>query len=140
MKRRRLLQSAVSGGILFTAGCTSLREDPGPFNFGVTNWRDQQYFAEIVLRNDESIFLDVEADIPAHPLEEDSEDPKVIIFDDVANVTDGDVIEAQILINGSEYETEYEVTCNSRENAESGLWFRIYSDEDRGMEYQKNEC
>jgi len=141
MHRRRLLQSLVSGGILFTAGCTSLRENSDSFNFGIENWREQRYFADVVLRkNDETVFLDAEVDIPAHRPADESDEPASVYVFDTANVADGDIIDAQILIDESEFETRYEVTCTSSEHAENNLFFRIYSSEDREMQFRGSEC
>lgn len=138
MRRRPFLEALAAGSSLLAAGCVSLREDPGPFDFGISNWRDRQYTADFVLRKNDARLLDGRVDVPAK--RPSDEGPVGVLLEDVTRVTDGDVIEARINLSGSEFEGRYEVSCNRRERAENNFFFRIYSDEDRGMEFEGSEC
>ena len=139
MKRRRFLHGLTGTGGLVLAGCASLGEESDPFTFGITNWRNQRYLADIVLReNDESVLLDARVNIPAH--QPTNEDPPGILIRDLTSVTDGDVINARVSIDEAEFETRYEVTCTHSENAENNLFFRIFSNEDREMQFSGSEC
>lgn len=139
MNRRRFLQATLCSGILLTAGCISLGEKSEPFNFGITNWRDQRYTADVLLEeNGESVILDAHVDVPAHR-KEDSE-PVGTLFRNLTDVSNGDVIDATVFIEDTELETRYEVTCSTSENAENNLFLRIFSNEARGMQFRGSEC
>lgn len=139
MKRRQFLHSLASTGGLVTAGCVSLGEESDPFTFGITNWRDQRYRADVVLReNGDSDLLDARVNIPAH--QQTDENPPGILIRDLTSVTDGDIINARVSINKTEFETRYKITCTHSENAENNLFFRIFSDEDCEMQFSGSEC
>lgn len=139
MRRRQLLSGLAATAGAATAGCASLRAASEPFTFGVSNWRDRSYTAEVVLRkNGDRILFDARVDVPAHRPADD--DPRGILVRDLTAVSDGDVIDARVDVDGREFETAYEITCSHSENAENNLFFRIFSDEDRGMRFDGSEC
>lgn len=139
MYRRRFLQSAGGGGAVFIAGCLSLSEDSDPLTFGIENWRDERYSAEVELeKNEETVVLEASVDVPAH--QDDSSDPVGAYFFDVADVANGDSIDATVFIDGDELETRYEVSCTAVDSAENNLFLRIFSNVDRGMQFRGSEC
>lgn len=142
MNRRRFLRKVASGGALLTAGCTSIREDPGPFNFGIVNRREQEYHAEFTVWDDaDEVVIDGFVDIPARPPAD--EERAELFFDDLLSVTNGDRIDVRIGIDDETFEETYEVTCNRSENAENNLFFHIRHPEaptSEKMEFSGSEC
>lgn len=139
MNRRRFLQGTVGSGVLLTAGCSSLAAESEPFNFGITNWRDRRYTADVRLEeNEETVLLDARVDVPAQ--REQDDEPPGALFRDLTDVSNGDIIDATVIIADTELETQYEVTCSTSENAENNLFLRIFSNEDRGMQFRGSEC
>lgn len=125
--------------MLFAAGCVSLGEDADPLNFGIENWRDERYAADVKLeKNGETIVLDARIDVPAH--QNESSDPAGTYIFDVADVENGDSIDARVFIDGEEMKTRYEVSCTAVENVENNLFLRIFSNVDRGMQFSGSEC
>ena len=139
MDRRQFLQSAAGGGMVFAAGCISLGGDSDPLNFGIENWRDERYAAEVELeKNEETVVLDASIDVPAH--NDDSSDPVGTYIFDVTDVENGDIIDARVVIDDDELETRYEVTCTAVDDVENNLFLRIFSNVDRGMQFRGSEC
>ena len=139
MDRRRFLQSAAAAGMFSFAGCVFSSEDSDPLNFGIENWRDERYSAKVELeRNEETVVLDASIDVPAHQ-GESSEPVGTYIFD-VTNVENGDIIDAELVIDDSVLETRYEVTCTAVDAADNNLFLRIFSNVDRGMQFRGSEC
>ena len=139
MNRRRFLQSAGGGGAFFAAGCVSLSDDSDPLTFGIENWRDERYSAEVELeKNEETVVLDASVDVSAH--QDESSDPVGAYIFDVTDVANGDVIDATVSIDGDELETRYEVSCTAVDHAENNLFLRIFSNVDRGMQFRGSEC
>lgn len=146
MKRRRLLQGLTALAATFTTGCTSVTEEPGPFNFGIVNRREQAYNVEYTLRDgggDGEVIIDGSADIAARP--PDPSERTVLAFEDLVRVTDGDEIHARVQVDGRTFEETYTVTCNQSENAENNWFFQIRhpeapADTELGMEFNGSEC
>lgn len=68
MNRRRVLHGIASGGALLSAGCVSIGEDPGPFNFGIVNRREQSHHVEFTLWDDaDDVIIDGSVDIAPRP-------------------------------------------------------------------------
>jgi hypothetical protein len=86
----------------------------------------------------ERVLLDARVDIPAH--REEDGDPAGALFSNLADVSDGDMIDATVSIDDYELETQYEVTCSTSGNTENALFLRIFSNEDRGMRFEGSEC
>jgi hypothetical protein len=144
MNRRRALQLFASSNALLIAGCTSLGEQPGPFNFAIVNLRERSYAAEFTVRKGaDTILLDGDVDIAASPPGDGEK--AVLHFDELTQVTNGDVITVRIQIDGETYEETYEVTCNQSETAQNNFFFRIRHPEaptssETGMEFAGSEC
>ncbi|EMA65504.1 hypothetical protein C468_05968 [Halorubrum kocurii JCM 14978] len=144
MNRRPFLQQLAVGGALLTAGCTAIREEPGPFNFGIVNRREQSYHVEYTLWDDAGeIVIDGSVDIAPRP--PDGGEYTVLDFPDLIRVTNGDEIDARIQIDGETFEDTYEVTCNRSENAENNWFFQIRHPDgpttsETGMEFNGSEC
>lgn len=139
MRRRQLLSGLAAAGGAVTAGCASLRAGSEPFTFGISNWRDRSYTADVVLRkNDERTLFDARVDVPARRPTDD--EPPGILVRDLTAVSDGDVVDARVDVDGREFETAYEITCSHSGNAENNLFFRIFSDEEREMRFDGSEC
>ncbi|WP_435095081.1 hypothetical protein [Halorubrum sp. N11] len=67
MNRREFLTTMGSGSIVLTAGCSSILEARNPFHFGITNWQEREYTAELRLRkNDEEKLINGRFDIAAN--------------------------------------------------------------------------
>lgn len=144
MNRRQALQLFAGSSALLMAGCNSLGEDPGPFNFAIVNRREQSYSAEFTVRDDaDEILIDGSVDIAASPPGDGEE--TVLNFDELTQVTNGDSINVRIQVAGETYEETYEVTCNQSENAQNNFFFRIRhpeapSSSETGMEFAGSEC
>ena len=139
MNRRRFLQSAVGGGVVFTTGCVLSSEDTEPLNFGIDNWRTERYSADVSLeKNGEQVLFDADIDVPAHQGEES--DPVGVFMRDVARVSNGDTIHAVVLIDNNELETQYEISCSEDDRFDNNLFLRIFSNVERGMQFRQNEC
>jgi hypothetical protein len=144
MNRRQALQLFAGSSALLMSGCNSLGEDPGPFNFAIVNGREQSYFAEFTVQDDDrEILIDGSVDIAASPPGDGEE--TVLNFDKLTQVTNGDSINVQIQVAGETYEETYEVTCNQSENAQNNFFFRIRhpeapSSSETGMEFSGSEC
>lgn len=149
MNRRKFFTIVGSGSAVLTAGCSSVLEDAGRFHFGITNWREQSYTANLILRkNSEEELINGQFDIASNnPAEED---PAVIHLQDVAKVKNGDVVTAQVTLNGETYRGSYEVTCNRRDASdyttsdpnvpENNFFLYIHSGESGEIEYGGSEC
>lgn len=138
MRRRSFLLSTSTCGFLLGSGCVTLGEDAGPLTFGISNWRNRRYMADVRLRKGDDAILDGRFDIPAK--QPTDEDPVGVLLEDIVRVTNGDTVEARVQLDGDEFTGRYEVSCNQSENAENNFFFRIYSSEDRGMEFTGSEC
>ncbi|MFC7116551.1 hypothetical protein ACFQH2_18580 [Natronoarchaeum sp. GCM10025703] len=140
MNRRQFLATAGSGSVAVTAGCSSILEDAGPFHFGITNWREREYTAELTLRkNDEEKLIDGRVDIAANG--PDHEDPPGVHLQEVTQVKNGDAINARVILDGETYRGRYEVTCNQRESSKNNFFLYIHSSEsEMGIEFGGSEC
>ncbi|UIP00721.1 hypothetical protein Hbl1158_05020 [Halobaculum sp. CBA1158] len=139
MDRREFLAAAAGGGLVSTAGCSGVSEDPGPFDFGITNWRRREYTAEVLLRKNEDVeLIDGRFDIAAN--EPDREDPPGIYLRDVTRVRNGDVIDARVALDGEPYRGRYEVTCNRTADFENDFFLRIRSGDAGRIEFSGSEC
>lgn len=139
MNRRRFLQAATGGGMVFATGCVSLDENSKPLNFGIENWREERYFAEVALeKNETEYILDASVDVPAH--HDEHSDPVGAYIFDVTDVINGDIIDVNVFINDSELKTRFEVTCSAVDRVENNLFLRIFSNPDRGMQFRGSEC
>lgn len=138
MDRREFLTTVGSGSVALTAGCSSILEDPGPFHFGITNWREQEYTAELTLRkNDEEKLIDGRFDIAANG--PDHEKPPGIYLKGVTRVKNEDAIDAQVILDGEPYRGRYEVTCNRREGSENNFFSYIHSGETSKIKFGGSE-
>ena len=125
MQRRRFLCGLAAANGVLTAGCTSFRAASEPFTFGITNWRDRRYTAEVLLRkNDDRVLFDARVDVPAH--RPSDEDPRGLLIRDLTTVSDGDVTDDRVDVDGRAFETAYDITCSRNE--------------DREMEFAGSEC
>jgi hypothetical protein len=138
MNRRRFLTAVGSGSLASTAGCSSLLEDPGPFDFGITNWRERAYTAELTLEKSDETLVDGRFDIAANG--PDHGEPPGIYLQDVTRVKNGDVIDARVRLGGEAYRGSYEVTCNRREGSENNFFLYIHSPDGGEIEFGGSEC
>jgi len=144
MNRRQALQLFAGSSALLMAGCNSLGEQPGPFNFAIVNLREQSYSAEFTVRDDDDdILIDGSVDIAASPPGDG--EATVLNFEELTQVTNGDSIDVRIQVAGETYEESYEVTCNQSEKAQNNFFFRIRHPEaptssETGMEFAGSEC
>lgn len=138
MDRRRALRTVGSAGVALAAGCSAIFEDAGPFHFGITNWRERTYRAELLLeKNGETVVdgrFDIAANGPAH------EEPPGIYLQDVARVTNGDDINARVVLDGDTYRGHYEVTCNRRDGSRNNFFLYIRSGEPGEITFSGSEC
>lgn len=139
MNRREFLTAMGSGSVALTAGCSSILEEPGPFHFGITNWREREYTAELTLRkNDENELLDGRFDIAANS--PDQNNPPGIYLEGVTEVKNEDAINARVILDGEVYRGRYEVTCNRREGSENNFFLYIHTGETSKIEFSGSEC
>ncbi|QLD85574.1 hypothetical protein HWV23_07495 [Natronomonas halophila] len=139
MNRRAFLTTVGSGSLALTAGCSSLLEDPGAFHFGITNWRERTYTADLTLhKNAEETLIDGRFDIAANG--PDRDDPPGVYLESVTQVKNGDVIDARVRLDGEEYRGSYEVTCNRREGSENNFFLYIHSPGGGDIEFGGSEC
>lgn len=128
-----------SGSVALTPGCSSVLEDSGPFDFGIVNWREREYSAELRLRkNNEEELIDGRFDIAANG--PDQERPPGIYLQDVTRVKNEDVINARVILNGEIFRGRYKVTCNRRKRSENNFFLYIRSDETSEIEFGGSEC
>lgn len=139
MNRRGFLKTVGCGSVASTAGCSSILEDSGPFHFGITNWREREYAAQLSLRkNDEEDLIDGRFDIAANG--PDYEEPPGIYLQDVTRVKNEDTINARVVLDDESYRGSYEVTCNQREGSENNFFLYIRSAETSEIEFGGSEC
>ncbi|WP_336135137.1 hypothetical protein [Natronomonas amylolytica] len=139
MNRRAFLTTVGSGGFALTAGCSSLLEDPGPFHFGITNWRERTYTAELLLqKNDDEELVNGRFDIAANG--PDRDDPPGVYLEIITQVKNRDIIDARVRLDGEEYRGSYEVTCNRREGSENNFFLYIHSPDGGDIEFGGSEC
>jgi hypothetical protein len=80
-------------------------EEPGPFNFGIVNRREQAYNVEYTLRDNGDggeVIIDGSADITPRP--PDPGGRTVLAFEDLVRVTDGDEIHTRVQVDGKTFE------------------------------------
>jgi hypothetical protein len=138
MKRRRFLTAAGSGSLALAAGCSSVLEASGPFHFGITNWRQRAYTADLTLETGEETLVDGRFDIAANG--PDREDPPGIYLQGVTQVKNGDVVAAEVVLDGETHRGRYEVTCNRREGSENDFFLYIRSPEAGPIEFSGSRC
>jgi hypothetical protein len=138
MNRRRFLTAVGSGGVGLVAGCSTVLEDPEPFDFGITNWRERAYTAELKLEKGDETLVDGRFDIAANG--PDHGEPPGIYLQDVTRVKNGDVIDARVRLGGEAYRGSYEVTCNRREGSENNFFLYIHSPDGGEIEFGGSEC
>jgi hypothetical protein len=138
MNRRQFLATAGCGRLALTAGCSSIFEEPGAFRFGITNWRERAWAAEATLHRSDEELLDGRFHIAAN--DRDGGDPPHVYVRKLAEVTNGDVIDATVRLDGEEYRGRYEVTCNERDGAENNFFLYIHSGDDGEIEFGGSEC
>ncbi|APX98430.1 hypothetical protein [Natronorubrum daqingense] len=142
MNRRQILQQIAGSSVLLTAGCSSIGENPGPFHFAIVNLRDQHYYVEFAVWDDsDTLLTDGAVDIAPRGDDEYT----ALDFENVAEVTNGDVITAEVEVAGETFEEAFEVTCNKSDNADNNLFFRIRHPDvstptGTGMEFSGSEC
>lgn len=145
MNRRQVLQQLAAGSILLTTGCTAIFEKPSPFHFAIVNRREQHYHVEFTVRDDsDNLLIDGSVDIASRSFG-DEEEYSALDFPNITQVTNGDIINAQVQIAGETFEETFEVTCNRSENAENNLFFQIRHEDastlsEPGMEFAGSEC
>jgi hypothetical protein len=139
MDRRTFLATVGSGTLVLTTGCSAVLEEPGPFDFGIINWRQRAYAAEVVLRkNDGEKLVDGRFDIAANG--PDREDPPGIYLRDVTRVRNGDTVDARVVLDGETFRGSYEVTCNRTDGFGNDFFLRIYSGEPSEIDFSGSEC
>ncbi len=148
MNRRKFLTILGAGSAVLTAGCSSVLEESGPFHFGITNWREQAYTAELILHKNSEEVISGQFDIASNNI--DDEDPAAIYLQGVTEVKNGDVINAQVTLDGETYRGSYEVTCNRRDASdytasdphvpENNFFLYIHSGDPGEIEYGGSEC
>lgn len=139
MNRRVFLSTVASGSLVLTAGCTAVLEDPGSFDFGISNWRERDFTAELVLRKNETeALVDGRFDIAAN--NPDREDAPGIYLEDITQVRNGDTIGAQVTLDGETYRGTYEVTCNQVEDFDNDYFLRIYSGDPGEISFAGSKC
>jgi hypothetical protein len=143
VNRRQYLQHIAIGGVPLVAGCGSIGEDPGPFNFAIVNRRERSYHVEFTLWDDaDEIIVDGAVTIAAKP---PGDDYTVLQFDDLTRVTNGDTIDVRIRTAGTTFEATYEVTCNQSATAENNFFVRFRhlnapTETEEGIEFSGSEC
>ena len=141
MHRRQFLASLASGGVFLSAGCAAPGAEPGPFGFAIVNFRDQQHHVTFSLQHGGETLVDGAVDVAARPAEEEY---SVLRFVDLARVTNGDTVDAQITVDGDPFSTSYEVTCNRSEDASNELYFRMRdpatTTTESGMAFAGDDC
>ena len=107
--RRRLLTTVAASGAVSLSGCVFDSADSYPVHLRVQNARAERFALEIVLEIDggETLF-EGEFDVP-----EPEGDRHIMRFDDVARVSDGERVRAQVHVDGDAHEVSQEVTCAS---------------------------
>jgi hypothetical protein len=138
MQRRHLLGGLAAGVALPAAGCLSLGEPTAPLQFAVVNRRQRSYAVEFTLRHAGEVVLDGAADIAPRPPDEEY---TALRFDDLAQLANGDEIDARVRVGGETFDHTYEVSCSRSETAENDLFFDIpHPDASTSMGFRGSEC
>lgn len=138
MNRRGFLTAVAGGSMGSMAGCSSIFEESGPFHFGITNWRETEYTAEVKLtKNDDEELINGRFDITGN--DPTREEPPGIYLESVTTVKNGDTINARVILNGETYRGNYEVTCNQRDNSANNFFLYIHSG-DGEIEFGGSRC